>query len=46
MTDEKELKYLCDICDKKAGVVFLVKEDGKIKNKCSKCFYGKSDTKN
>ena len=46
MTDEKELLYLCDICDKKVGVVFVVLEDKKRKDKCTKCFYGKNNNKN
>ena len=46
MTDEKELKYKCSECGKDVGVVFVVREDGKIINKCQKCFYGKPDNKN
>lgn len=44
MKEEKEINkklFLCEKCGKKAGVVFVVKEDGKIINKCTKCFYGK-----
>lgn len=43
---EEKVVYRCSICDKDFGVVFVVKdEDGKIKNKCTKCFYKKDDTK-
>lgn len=43
MNDEKELLYLCDVCDKKTGVAFVVREDGKIINKCQKCYYKKDE---
>lgn len=38
---EEKIKYRCNICDEEFGVVFVVKEEGKIKNKCTDCFYGK-----
>ena len=46
MTDEKELKYKCSECGKDVGVVFVVLEDKKRKDKCQKCFYGKNNNKN
>lgn len=39
----KELKYKCSECEKEFGQVFVVKEDGKIKQKCSECFYKKNE---
>ena len=46
MKEEKGITYICSECEKEARVVFIVREDNKIKNKCQKCFYGKPETKN
>lgn len=49
MKDEKELLYKCFDCPKEIRIVYVVKEDGKVKQKCQKCYYGKNgkpDTKN
>ena len=45
MKDEKGIIYVCSECGKEARVVFLVKEDNKVKQKCQSCFYKKPDDK-
>ena len=46
MKEEKGITYICSECEKEARVVFIIKEDNRIKQKCSKCFYGKNNNKN
>lgn len=46
MKEEKGITYKCSDCPKEVRVIYVVKENGKVKQKCQSCFYGKSDNKN